>query len=118
MGSGHSELSQHVAGVFSTPRDERQARALPLLRELRASVVRGASLTDALGSLPVGVEREFARAEIRYTVLFVGAELEQLDRAADTTLRLWFVDRALRSCGGVRSLVGGHYVTQRPRVPA
>lgn len=113
MGGGRSELQQPVAGLFSTPRPERQARALPLLRELRALVARGSSLTEALCSLPIGVEREFARSELHRAVLLIGGELEQLDRWGDTTLRLWFVDRALRNCGALHR--GGHHVTQRPR---
>lgn len=110
MAGSRSELQQPVAGNFSTPRPERQRRALPLLRELRSAVARGGKLIDSLSALPVCVEREFLRAELRRALL-PGLELEQLDRHGDTALRLWFVDAALRACGALHR--GGHHVTTR-----
>jgi len=110
MGGTRSELQQPVAGLFSTPRPERKRRALPLLRELRGAVAGGFSLLGSLSALPVCVEREFARSELRHALL-PGMELEQLDRHGDTALRLWFIDRALRECGALHR--GGHHVTTR-----
>lgn len=111
MGGRRSELQQPVAGTFSTPRPERQRRAVPVLRQVRSLVADGGSLLGSLVSLPIGSEREFARNELRRAVLLIGSDLEQLDRWGDTTLRLWFVDRALRNCGALHR--GGHHVTRR-----
>lgn len=114
MRDSSSELKQPVAaGLFSTPRDERQARALPVLQQVRRLVAGGKGLLEALREQPVGVEREFARAELYRAVLRISGEIEQLDRWGDTTLRLWFVDRALRNCGALHR--GGHHVTASAR---
>jgi hypothetical protein len=103
-----SELQRPVEGLFSTPRPERQQRALRILRELRGLVARDGLILPSLGSLEVCVEREFARSELRRALL-PGLELEQLDRHGDLTLRLYFVDRALRACGALHR--GGHLVS-------
>lgn len=112
MHQRRSELQQPVAPLFSCPRPERQRRALPVLRELRNAVSLGKPLLVELASLPVRIEREFARFELR-SALLPGLELESLDRHGDTTLRLWLVDRALKACGALHR--GGHHVTSGPR---
>lgn len=113
MHQRRSELQQPVAvALFSTPRPERQRRALSVLRELRDRVAVGGKVLAELAGLPVLIEREFARFELR-RALPQGLELEALDRDGDTALRLWLIDRALKACGALHR--GGHFVTSGPR---
>lgn len=99
----------------SVERSERQRRALPVLRRMRAVVADGATLLDALlveGDCGCGrdpLDREFARHELLRALAVFRLELEPLDRYGDPPLRLYFVDRALRACGALHR--GGHFVT-------
>jgi hypothetical protein len=109
MGGSRSELLRPVAPqLFSTPRPERQRRALFVLRRLRSLVAGGLPLLQALVKLPIGLEREFARCEL--VRAFPIVELERFDQWGDTALRLWLIDKALSACGG--RFRGGHHVTR------
>lgn len=112
MRGSRSELEQPVAPLFAAERSERQRRAVPVLRRIRSRVADGGFLTAALLA-ERGIEREFARHELVRAVCVFGVEIEKLDLYGDVTLRLCFVDRALRACGALHR--GGHFVTSGRR---
>ena len=106
-----SEGVQPVAPLFSTPRLNRQRRAVSVLRRVRALVVDGVPLVEALLQQAVTIEREFARAELLGAGI-VGVTLDQVDYWGDLELRLWLVDRAIAKCRPFVVHRGGHHVTR------
>lgn len=115
MGQRRSELKHPVAPpvLFTTPRDQRQARALPVLQRLRKLLTEcpGLSLSNALLMQPPTLEREFAREELRCATRLL-CEWSAFELHGDRELWLWAVHRALRTCGAL-SHRGGPHVTHR-----
>jgi hypothetical protein len=116
VGSKSSVWDQPVAPLFSTPRAERQRRALPVLRRMRMLVLSGkhvklyAALFAAAGAELL--VREFARHELVRAML-PGWDVAVIDAFGDANLVLWLVDRALAACGFVHK--GGFRVSSGPR---
>jgi hypothetical protein len=132
-----SELQQPVAGLFSTPREERQKRAIPALRAIRAKLLKGwceGALARDRGGYPVTLadDRKVATAWSlygaakflplsRYSIPDVEYALSELRRAAfPRSLQqvndfggradcLVVIDRALHACGAEHR--GGWKVT-------
>lgn len=110
-----SEMDQGVAPLFRASPEERCRRALPVLREVRALVVEGERVLDALTAQPVTVEREFARWVLMQSTIPT-LTLEAVHQWADRALALWLVDRAISRCTRVHaSLRGGWRVVSGGR---
>ncbi len=97
--------------LFSTPIDERQRRAYPVLIKVRAEVRHGVGLLDALLAVDGDLlHREFARHELISVVPF-GLTLAGMAKEQDLSLLL--LERAVARCTPVHVVRGGWSVTRR-----
>ena len=110
MAGRSSETQQPVAPLFSTPRDERQVRAVPVLRQMRRLVLSGrqTKVLEALHAAGDGLEREYARHELIRALAPI-TEIGLLQQWGDANLVLWAIDKALVACGATHR--GGHLVS-------